>query len=146
MVLLFFNPIPVIMDYMFNEEKGLTKEQFAEAQKELERTANEAAGKEREKTVKLFFEFESSEKRNAAMRLLNELRDERAEYDDLFRYFVSCGVDAGRPDVGLEVKFSRNIPQLQEQIEALLAENDDKPKEEYETVDEEPMPEKTKIN
>jgi len=131
---------------MFENDLGISEGQFKEAQKELERRVNRDIGKEREKTVKLFFEFESAEKRDAVRVLLNKMRDERKDYDETFHYFVGCKIDKGRKDVGLEIIFNKNIPGLQEKMEKLLAEYHDSPKEEYETLNDQPVPERTKIN
>jgi hypothetical protein len=101
---------------------------------------------ERIKEARLYFQFENSEKRDAARALLNKLRDEGGEEDELFRYFKECKNDSARPNVGLEIIFFRTIPQLEERVEAILAEHGNMPKEEYETIDGQPVPEKTKIN
>ena len=114
--------------------------------KDVERSINEMEGNERKKAVKLFFEFENPERRDSAMALLRKLRDERKDYDETFHYFVGCKIDKGRKDVGLEIIFNKNIPGLQEKMEKLLAEYHDSPKEEYETLNDQPVPERTKIN
>jgi hypothetical protein len=101
---------------------------------------------ERIKEARLYFEFENSGKRDAAKALLNMLRDEGGEEDELFRYFKECKDDPKRPAVGLEIIFFRTIPQLEERVEAVLSERGNRPKEEYETLDGQPVPEKTKIN
>ena len=120
----------------FNEENNM---------EDLEREVSRALGKEREKPMRLYFEFDSEETRKAAMDTLNKLRNEKKDYDEIFRYFEGCGPDPKRK-VGIEIRFSKNIPGLRGKFEALLFEREMIPKEEYETVAGEPRPEETKIN
>ncbi len=111
----------------------------------LEKHIQRALGEEREKPMRLYFEFDSAETRKAAIDLLNKLRDERKDYDENFRYFEGCGPDPNRTE-GIEIRFSKNIPGLRDKFEALLSEQGMVPREEYETVADEPKPEETKIN
>ncbi len=115
------------------------------ARKDSERKILRALGEEREKPMRLYFEFNNMEMRKAAIDALNKLRDEKKDYDETFRYFEGCGPDPERID-GIEIRFSKNIPGLRNKFEALLSEQGIIPKEEYETVAGEPIPEETKIN
>jgi hypothetical protein len=128
------------------EEGGLSKQEFAAAQAKLEKKVASNAGQERERELKLYFEFDCPETRDKALRALNELRDKAHEHDDRFHFFVSCGVDPRRPDVGMEICFLKSPPNLRRDFEQLLTEQGLMPKEEYETVGGEPCPEETKIN
>ena len=113
--------------------------------KDLERKIQRFLGEEREKPMRLYFEFDNVETRKAAINMLNKLRDERKDYDETFRYFEGCEPDPKRVE-GIEIKFGKNIPGLRSKFEALLSERGIISREEYETVAGEPKPEETKIN
>lgn len=104
------------------------------------------AGQERERESKLYFEFDSPEIRNRAMQVLNGLRERDHEHDDRFRFFVDCQLDPKRPDVGIEVSFSKNPKNSREVFEQLLIEQGLVPREEYKTAGGEPQPEEERIN
>lgn len=128
------------------EEGGMTEKDFTDAQEERLKENIRYAAQERERAAKLYFEFSSREMRDKAIQALNKLRDEKGAYDERFSFFLSCGIDLQRPDVGMEVHFSKNPQNLEEGFEQLLKEQSLLPGEEYETVDGKPQPEKTKIN
>jgi hypothetical protein len=130
---------------MIGDEKGLSAEQFESAQRNLEKKVQRALGEEREKPMRLYFEFDNTEMSKAAIDLLNRLLIERKDYDETFRYFQGCGPDPLRPE-GIELRFNKNIPGLREKFEALLSEQGIIPREEYKTVADEPVPQETKIN
>ena len=115
------------------------------AREDLEREIQRTIGEEREKPMRLYFEFDSVEMRKTAINTLNKLRDKRKDYDEIFRYFEGCGPDPKRTE-GIEIRFNKNIPELRSKFEALLSEHGIIPREEYETVAGEPKPEETKIN
>jgi hypothetical protein len=104
-----------------------------------------AIGEEREKPMRLCFEVDSVDMREAVTNLLDKLRYERKDYDETFMYFQGCGPDLLRPE-GIELRFNKNIPGLREKFEALLSEQGIIPREEYKTVAGEPVPQETKIN
>lgn len=128
---------------MFN---GKAEKGPSEAQTKLENEIANAVGKERERESKLYFEFDSPEKRERALRALNTLREEGREYDERFLYFIGCRPDPKRPDVGIEISFSKNPKNSREAFEQLLIEQGLVPQEEYKTADGEPLPEEEKIN
>jgi len=130
---------------MIEDERGLSAKQFEATQTDLKKRVEKAIGEEREKPMRLYFEFDSVDMREAAMNLLNKLRDERKDYDETFRYFQGCGPDPLRPE-GIELSFNKNVPGLREKFEALLSEQGIIPREEYKTVADEPVPQETKIN
>jgi len=130
---------------MIKDEKSLSVKQLESAQRKLEKKIQQALGEEREKPMRLYFEFDNVDMREAAMNLLNKLRDERKDYDETFRYFQGCGPDPLRPE-GIELRFNKNVPGLREKFEALLSEQGIIPREEYKTVAGEPVPPETKIN
>jgi hypothetical protein len=128
-----------------NEDLGESEGEFAARGEEIKRHVGSEAGKEREKDMKLYFEFDTKGMRDKAMEILNGLRSERHEYDDNFRYFEGCSADPERPDVGIEMDFTKNPKGLREAFEKVLAEQGIVPKEEYKTVAGEPVPEETKV-
>jgi hypothetical protein len=130
---------------MIEDERGLSAKQFEATQTDLKKRVEKAIGEEREKPMRLYFEFDSVDMREAAMNLLNKLRDERKDYDETFRYFQGCRPDPLRPE-GIELRFNKNVPGLREKFEALLSEQGIIPREEYKTVADEPVPQETKIN
>ena len=128
------------------EEPGLSKEEFSDAQAALGKEASRYAGRERERKSKLYFEFDSPGTRDWAMATLRELRKNSHEHDDRFRFYIDCKVDPERPDIGMEIEFSKNPESLRKDFEQLLAERGIVPQEEYKTGDGEPRPEETQIS
>lgn len=133
-----------------NDELGLSEKEFRLSQgkfkQEVETELRLSKGREREKEARLYFEFKNSKQRNAAMNLINRMRDERREFDDDFLYFEGCSVDPVRKDIGIEIRFSKHPGHIREKFEELLTKHGLTPKEEYETADGEPEPEETRIN
>lgn len=127
-------------------ENRFSEERPDTPQEKLSREVSRYAGNEREKDSKLYFIFDSPEMRNQAMQVLNKLRDERREYDDCFSFFLGCKEDPERPDVGIEINFSKNPEGIREKFEKLLVDQGLMPREEYETVDGESRPGETKRN
>jgi hypothetical protein len=132
---------------MFNEKEkeGISEGEFKSAQKDLIREISVVRRLDRENPMRLYFEFDNEETRNAAISTLNQLRNERKDYDEAFRYFEGCEPDAKRTE-GIEIRFSKNAQGLRNTFEALLSEKGIVPREEYETVAGDPRPEETKIN
>jgi hypothetical protein len=124
---------------------GIEKESLEAQAARLEKEGLRDAGQERERESKLYFEFDSSEMRDQAMRALNKLWEEGREYDERFLYFTGCQPDPKRPDVGMEISFSKNPKNSREIFERLLIEHGLVPQEEYKTAGGEPQPGEVKI-
>ncbi|MGC9968512.1 MAG: hypothetical protein ABSC29_02155 [Minisyncoccia bacterium] len=124
-----------------NEAEAAAEGESLEAQvARLERGRLRDAAQEREMESKLYFEFDSPETRDQAMRALEKLREEGHAYDERFLYFAGCRPDPKRPDVGIEISFSKNPEKLREAFEQLLKEQGLVPREEYMTANGEPQP------
>ena len=103
----------------------------------------------KEVETKLYFEFADSGTRDAARHLIERYFKDQAEYysgekkkmmDEATRYFRGCDIDPRRQDVGIEVTFKEDMPEIRKKIEALLVKNAAIPKEEFETVGGDPVP------
>ncbi len=131
------------------DDLGLSREAFEDKQKKLkirtEKYALAETGKERAKEAKLYFEFDTTGMRDEAMKLLNGLRAEKHEFEESFRYFSGCTIDPKRPDVGLQISFSKNPVGLGKTFKIILDEQGIPPREKYQTADGEPAPEETEI-
>jgi hypothetical protein len=133
------------MEYSNKEDPGLSEEEFQRSQKELQKEIEIEGRKGLEKEACLYFEFENTERRDAAIRTINKIRNERREFDELFLYFDGCSVDPER-EVGIKIKFSKNPKDIREKFEQLLTENGFAPKEEYKTLDGKPELGETRVN
>lgn len=140
-----FKILQLIFMFEIFEDKGLSEREFAAAQEKLQKQVLAEAGRERQQEARLYFEFDTAGMRDEAMKLLNQLRADRHEYDEAFRYFEGVSIDPQRPDVGLEIRFNKNPRDLRATFEKLLEEQGIMPKEEYKTVGGESRPEETTI-
>ena len=129
-----------------DDEFGLSEEEFRLSQERRQQEIMADSSREFEKKARLYFVFRSAEQRDAAMKFINQMRDNRKGFDENFRYFEDCSIDSARKDIGIEIRFSKNPKHIREKFEKLLVEQGLAPGEEYETVDGKPEPDETRIN
>jgi hypothetical protein len=104
-----------------------------------------ASEKEREKVEDLYFKFKSEEERDRAIKIINQKRTERHEFDDNFRFFLKCKTNPENP-LQIDMEFSKNNKDTHAYFHKLLEENNLTPTAEYETANKEPVPDHTVIN
>jgi len=118
---------------MHNEDLGFSEGEFKEGERERVWANAANSGKEYQKNSRLYFEFNSSDERNRAMKFLNKEREVKKDFDEMYVYFDRVGTDPVRPEEGMEIKFTKNAQGLREQFKNVLLENGFKVTEDYKT-------------
>ncbi len=113
-------------------EPGLAEGEFRVEEERIKREVEHRIaiqeGGRREKPEKMYFIFESKEKRDEALRLIKEER----QHNDLFSFLSQWKRDSRRQDTGLEMDFSHHPRGQRQKLEEFFKQKGLYPIEEYE--------------
>ncbi len=104
-----------------------------ELEENIEKNIKEYETKEKNSPINLYFEFDSPETREAAIKKILEFRFSHP-FDERILYLLNVNIDPQRPDVGLTLEYTKPLKSLdkfKKEVESLIEELGFEPKEEY---------------
>ncbi len=109
-----------------DEDRGLTKEQYDQAQKELRIRTSEYISSMANKPLRLFYIFENHNQQQQALELLK-----KSEFYDELRQTYNSGIDPERPDIGIRMDFKKTPENFEDKLISLFAKSGMIIKEKY---------------